>query len=319
MPSAAEDPIVAEFHRRYYERRTETWGETYWLGHRVLKCPLDLWIYQEILHELRPELIVETGTYRGGSALFLASICDLLGRGEVVTIDSKRQRGRPRNRRITYLHGSSTAPEITRQVERRAKGKRPILVILDSGHGKAHVLDELRTYAPLVTPGSYLIVEDTNLNGHPVEPGHGPGPAEAVAAFLAENAAFHRDPSREKLLLTFNPDGYLQKVDGARPTLRSLATSRALGSGGRRRGPADALGRGGDRAGHAARAATAATTAGSGRWLDLGRNVARGTLRYSDHRDGDHQSGRFRGAGAMETRRADGRRQGHRHRHAIVA
>lgn len=222
MSSAEGTAIVDQFHRQYYERRTETWGETYWLGHHVLKCPLDLWIYQEILHELRPELIVETGTYRGGSALYLASICDLLGHGAVLTIDSQRQRGRPRHPRITYLHGSSTSREIVRQVERQARRKRPVLVILDSGHGQAHVLDELRAYAPLVTPGSYLIVEDTNLNGHPVEPGHGPGPAEAVAAFLTENAAFRRDPSREKLLLTFNPGGYLQKGDEGRGGLSAL-------------------------------------------------------------------------------------------------
>lgn len=203
-------------------------GEAYWLGHHVLKCPLDLWLSQEILHELRPALIVETGAYRGGNALYLASICDLLGRGEVVTIDVDRQRRRPRHPRITYVCGSSTSPEIVRQVARREWRKRPILVILDSGHGQAHVLDDLRTYAPLVTPGSYVIVEDTNLNGHPVESGHGPGPAEAVVAFLAENAAFHRAPGREKLLLTFNPGSYLQKgVAGAqRPPISWLVRLR---------------------------------------------------------------------------------------------
>ncbi|MGH2614216.1 MAG: CmcI family methyltransferase [Thermomicrobiales bacterium] len=208
-----EDPtsLIDRFHALYYDNRVQTWGETYWLGHHVLKCPLDLWIYQEILHEVRPELIFETGTYRGGSALFLASICDLLGRGEVVTIDSARQKGRPRHRRIAYLTGSSTSRKILRQIRRRAKGKSPILVILDSGHGKDHVLAELNAYAPFVTPGSYLIVEDTNLNGHPVEADHGPGPAEAVAVFLAENDAFVQDDSREKFLLTFNPGGYLRK------------------------------------------------------------------------------------------------------------
>jgi cephalosporin hydroxylase len=211
MDGEGTPSLVDEFHALYYDRRVQTWGETYWLGHHALKCPLDLWVYQEILHEVRPDLVIETGTYRGGSTLFLASICDLLGHGNVVTIDAAKQKGRPRHKRITYLTGSSTSEAIVRQVRRRARGKRRVLVLLDSGHGKDHVLAEMRTYAPLVTPGSYLIVEDTNLNGHPVDPDHGPGPAEAVAAFLAENDGFVPDASREKFLLTFNPGGYLKR------------------------------------------------------------------------------------------------------------
>jgi cephalosporin hydroxylase len=215
MSTADAFSLIEQFHMLYYGSREQTWGNTFWLGHHVLKCPLDLWTYQEILHDVQPELIIETGTYRGGSALFLACISDLLGRGEVVTIDSAWQDGRPRHRRITYLTGSSTSDEILRQVRRRARGKSTVLVILDSGHGKDHVLAELQAYAPLVTPGSYLIVEDTNLNGHPVESDHGPGPAEAVAEFLEGNDAFVRDESREKFLLTFNPGGYLQKRESA--------------------------------------------------------------------------------------------------------
>jgi cephalosporin hydroxylase len=215
MNSADASSLVDQFHTLYYDRREQTWGNTFWLGHQVLKCPLDLWTYQEILHDVQPDLIIETGTYRGGSALFLASVSDLLRRGEVVTIDSARQEGRPRHPRITYLTGSSTSFKILRQVRRRAKGKSAVLVILDSGHGKDHVLAELNAYAPFVTPGSYLVVEDTNLNGHPVLGHHGPGPAEAVAEFLEGNDAFVRDESREKFLLTFNPGGFLKKRETA--------------------------------------------------------------------------------------------------------
>jgi len=207
--------LVDQFHRLYYDRREQTWGNTFWLGHRVLKCPLDLWCYQEILYDVRPELIIETGTYQGGSALFLASICDLLDKGKVLTIDVDRRDDRPRHPRIVYLTGSSTSNAILRQVRHRVKGTAPVLVILDSGHAKDHVLSELRAYAPLVTPGSYLVVEDTNLNGHPVDSDHGPGPAEAVAEFLERNDAFVRDERREKLLLTFNPGGYLEKRETA--------------------------------------------------------------------------------------------------------
>jgi cephalosporin hydroxylase len=215
MSTSDGSALIDQFHTLYYSSREQTWGNTFWLGHHVLKCPLDLWAYQEIVHEVQPDLIIETGTYRGGSALFLASMSDLLRRGEVVTIDSARQEGRPRHRRITYLTGSSTSDTILRQVRRRARGKSAVLVILDSGHGKDHVLTELHAYAPFVTPGSYLVVEDTNLNGHPVLGEHGPGPAEAVAEFLEHNDAFVRDASREKFLLTFNPGGYLKKRETA--------------------------------------------------------------------------------------------------------
>ena len=223
--------LIDQFHTLYYDRKEQTWGNTYWLGHHVLKCPLDLWTYQEILHELQPELIVETGTYLGGSALFLASICDLLGRGQVLTIDVDRREDRPPHPRITYLTGSSTSDPILRQVRRRAKDTSRVLVILDSGHAKEHVLSELHAYAPLVTPGSYLIVEDTNLNGRPVDTRHGPGPAEAVTEFLTRNDAFVRDESREKFLLTFNPGGYLKKRETAirSPPVPSSLRSRLWG------------------------------------------------------------------------------------------
>jgi len=101
------DEVVA-FHRLYYERPEQTWKNTTWLGVPIFKCPLDMWIYQEIVVETRPEVIVETGMYRGGSALFLANVCDVLDHGRVVTIDIKPEPV-PEHPRITYLHGSSTA------------------------------------------------------------------------------------------------------------------------------------------------------------------------------------------------------------------
>jgi cephalosporin hydroxylase len=86
------------------------------------------------------------------------------------------------------------------------------LVILDSDHSRDHVLTELRTYSPLVTPGQYLIVEDTNVNGHPVLSEHGPGPAEALVEFLDETDGFEVDRAREKFGMTFNPGGYLRRL-----------------------------------------------------------------------------------------------------------
>jgi cephalosporin hydroxylase len=191
--------------------QSDAWTEARWLGAQALKNPLDLWVYQEIVFETRPELIVETGTYRGGSALYLASLCDLRGAGEVVSIDVEPIRDDyPGHPRITYLGGrSSTDPEVVEEVRRRVDG-RPVLVILDSDHSQAHVEAELRAYAPLVPVGCYVIVEDSNIGR--IRKDLMPGPLEAIQTFLATNDGFEIDRSREKFLITFNPSGYLKRV-----------------------------------------------------------------------------------------------------------
>lgn len=204
--------ISEQFHELYYESRV--WRNTFWLGVEMQKCPLDLWIYQELLHEVRPRYIVETGTAAGGSALFLASICDLLGVGEIITVDVEERPARPKHARIEYLKGSSVAAETVRAIKERVAGVSPVLVILDSDHSRQHVSRELRLYGEMVTEGSYLIVEDTNVNGHPVFQNHGPGPMEAVESFLRETPQFTPDRDREKFFLTFNPKGYLRKIKG---------------------------------------------------------------------------------------------------------
>jgi cephalosporin hydroxylase len=200
---------VDEFHRRYYD--SEVWKRTSWLGVPAQKTPLDLWVYQELLYTVRPRAVVETGTAHGGSALYLASVCDLLRRGEVISIDVHDPGHRPRHPRITYVTGSSTSPDVFNRVVELIDGREPVLVILDSDHARDHVLAELRLYGPIVTPGSYLVVEDTNVNGNPVFPDHGPGPAEALAEYLAGNPEFDVDTECEKFGLTFNPGGFLRR------------------------------------------------------------------------------------------------------------
>jgi len=210
----SEQQIVDRFHRLYYDASAldKTWNRTFWLGVRTQKCPLDLWVYQEIIHELKPDVIIETGTLNGGSALFLASMCDLEMRGAVITIDVSHKMGLPTHPRITYLLGSSTSDTIVADVRSRIREVDTVMAILDSDHRRDHVLHELRTYGALVTRGSYLIVEDTNINGHPVYDEFGPGPMEAVEEFLRENKDFVVDREKEKFYLTFNPSGYLRKV-----------------------------------------------------------------------------------------------------------
>ena len=201
--------IVNHFHRLYYHHGT--YNNTAWLGVPVQKCPLDLWIFQEIVHEVRPDVIVEAGTYKGGSAFFLASILDAVGHGQVVSIDIVEHEERPDHPRVHYLLGSSTSEEIVDQVRSFIREGDTVMVALDSDHRRDHVLEELRIYSDLVTAGSYLIVEDTHLNGNPILPGWGPGPNEALESFLAKDDRFVVDASREKLLMSFNRGGYLRK------------------------------------------------------------------------------------------------------------
>jgi cephalosporin hydroxylase len=208
LPATIADP----FHRAYYD--SGVWFDrTTWLGVPLWKQPLDLWIYQELISRLRPDVIVETGTWQGGSALYLANMCDLIGHGQIVTIDvaAPEPDHRPHHDRITYIHGSSISADVVERVRAICEHAECVLVILDSDHSLDHVLAELEVYAPLVTTGSYVIVEDTDLNGHPVRPDWGPGPAEAVARFLQLHPDFAADPACEKFGMTFHPGGFLQR------------------------------------------------------------------------------------------------------------
>jgi cephalosporin hydroxylase len=203
--------VTQTFFQQY--GKSGVWLATFWMGRNVYKCPTDLWIYQELLHLVRPDLIVETGTAHGGSALYLASMCDLIGDGRVVTIDVLAQDDLPEHPRIRYLNGSSVSDAVLAQVHDEAAGAERVMVILDSDHSRDHVLAELRAYAPLVSEGSYMIVEDT-IAGQ-VDPDHGPGPDEAIERFLKETDAFAVDEVCEKFMLTFQPGGYLKRVSGA--------------------------------------------------------------------------------------------------------
>lgn len=212
--------IIDHFHKLYYD--SPVWKNTHWMGIPCYKCPLDLWNYQEIIYELRPDIIIETGTFLGGSALFMASICDVINKGEIITVDIEQRDERPQHKRITYLLGSSISEQIQNEIHKRIKVKQTILVILDSDHNMEHVLKELIIYGEIVTNGSYLIVEDSNINGHPVLQSFGPGPMEAINKFLEDNKNFIVDNNREnKFYLTFNPNGYLKKINNLEGTDRN--------------------------------------------------------------------------------------------------
>jgi cephalosporin hydroxylase len=208
--------IVQAFNREWYGAETETWKTMTWLGVPLLKNPCDLWLYQQLLWDIRPRWIIETGSWLGGSALYLASIAALAGfECEVISIDIEYNAARPVHAGIHYLLGDSADPATAEAVVQRvARAPGPRLVILDSDHAAPHVLAELRLYAPLVTRGSYLICEDCNL-GREVIPDFGPGPAEAVEQWLGEqHLGFDVDRSCERLGLTWNNGGYLRRSDG---------------------------------------------------------------------------------------------------------
>ena len=215
-PQAIQD-IVKKYQKLYFDSYLfgKTWVETYWMGYPIFKCPLDLWVYQEMMFKLKPDIVIETGTNYGGSALYLAQMCDLVGNGKIISIDITDHYGagnRPQHDRIVYLLGSSTSDEIINKIRELIPADSTVLVILDSDHHKDHVLEELRRYHPFVSKGSYLIVEDSNLNGNPVKQNFGPGPREAIEEFFKENSDFRVDREMEKFYMTFNPGGYLLKL-----------------------------------------------------------------------------------------------------------
>jgi cephalosporin hydroxylase len=220
MTRRRKSDVVRDFSREYY--RSKVWRKTFWFGLNCGKCPLDLWIFQEILHEMMPDLVIETGTGGGGSTLFMAHMMDLLGNGRILTIDKKEidrperhPLARPSHPRIMYLSGSSVSPKIEEQVRDLIQPDDTVMVDLDSAHGQPHVEKELELYSEFVTRGHYLIVEDTNV-GHPVDgpPAQmGRGPWEAVGAFLKRHPEFRADRLREKFLLTHNPRGYLRRME----------------------------------------------------------------------------------------------------------
>ena len=192
------------------------------LGIPSSQYPVDNWVLQEIIYEIKPRFIIETGTYMGGTSLFCALILEQVkNNGEVITIDVKNQHAEAAKletwrRCVDFILGDSVSDEVISKVAEKVENQR-VLVFLDSSHSKEHVLKELRCYSPFVSLGSYMIVNDTSYGGNPI-----PGPPdetvtkegahEAVLEFLKENDNFIIDHSREKHLVTQNKNGYLKRI-----------------------------------------------------------------------------------------------------------
>jgi len=230
IETMAADQRLHELSRAWVER-TVPYEYAYhftWMGLPIIQFPADIIAIQEIIFRVRPQLIIETGIARGGSMAFYASLLELLGGdGRVVGVEIELRphnrraiENHPMARRIDVIDGSSISPQVIEQVRARAAGRGPILVILDSNHTHAHVLQELELYGPLVTKGSYLVVLDTVVEdvsatlypGKEYRPGN--NPKTAVREFLKRSSRFAIDPEYDrKLVLTAAPSGYLRCVE----------------------------------------------------------------------------------------------------------
>lgn|GEM_PF-1068771 len=187
-------------------------NRTTYSGVKAVKNPFDFWVYQEILFEVKPDVIIEIGNQYGGSTLALAHILDHLGKGVVVGVDVDHSkladvvRAHPR---ISLITGD--ACRCLDAIKERVREHDKVLIIEDSSHTYRNTLNILRKFSSLVTLGSYFIVEDSVLN-HGLDEGPSPGPYEAIEEFLRDNDCFEIDRTRESFLITWNPKGYLKRI-----------------------------------------------------------------------------------------------------------
>jgi len=200
-----------------------------WLGIPIIQYPQDMVALQEIIWDVKPDLIIETGIAHGGSLIFFASMLEILGKGKVLGIDIDIRKHNKRaiekhhlNKRIKMIQGSSIDKKIIDKVYAFSKNSKKILLILDSNHTHKHVLEEMKSYSPLIKKGSYMVVFDTTIEDIPKELfkgkakrswGKGNNPKTAVHEFLKSNKRFKIDKELEnKLLITVGPDGFLKCI-----------------------------------------------------------------------------------------------------------
>jgi cephalosporin hydroxylase len=216
-------PLRRDYHRRFamtlrqwaqHHQHTIAFDQCHWMGIRAIKNPLDAWIYQEILYEIKPDIVIEIGSYYGGSTLYLAHLLDILNNGIVLSIDIDRTNFQASHDRIVCLTGDSASPAILEKVQALCQHKT-ILVIHDGDHSKEAVLRDMHAYADIVSINSYLIVEDgiTDL----YRPGgdfgnYNAGPLIAIEQFLQTHPNYIVDSERERYIMTYNPKGFLKRV-----------------------------------------------------------------------------------------------------------
>jgi cephalosporin hydroxylase len=191
---------------------TDNFSNVNWLGHPVWQNVLDLWTIQEAIYEVQPDLLLETGTNRGGSALFYAHLFDLMDKGRVITCDIERMRT-VSHPRITFLEGGSTSPGVVDAIrDAVANTAGAVMVILDSDHSEPHVAEELETYGTFVTPGSLMLVQDGVIDTLATFRADRPGPLPAIRTFVRNHPEFQVEQARsKKFLISHHPSGWLRR------------------------------------------------------------------------------------------------------------
>lgn len=211
-PPEVSTPVPDELAEGFVEAvwMNRPWDDVRWLGHDFDTAPADAFAYQEMISEATPDWIIETGG-GGGRSLFLATMCELVGHGEVIAVSEPGGDDRPEHERLHHVDGAGGDEAVAATI-RRMVGSERALVVLGSRSHRRELVKEFEAYAPLVPVGSWVVVTDTIVNGNPVWAGFGPGPAEAVKSLLQHHGEFARDPDKEKYSFTFNPGGYLRRV-----------------------------------------------------------------------------------------------------------
>lgn len=200
--------------------------ELTWLGIPIIQMPEDIMIMQELVHKVRPDVILETGTAHGGTAVFFASILELVGSGRLISIDVEIRtynrlaiRAHPMSKRINLIEGSSTDDRVAKKVRDLIHPDETVLVVLDSNHTRDHVRKELENYSSLVTPGSFIVVFDGVMEMLTDAPNgkaawESDNPAAAARDFLADHPEFEVDPYYNRLTVSYAPNGFLRRRVG---------------------------------------------------------------------------------------------------------
>ena len=186
-----------------------------WMGVDIQKHPMDFWVYQEMLFEIKPDVILEIGNYTGGSTYAFAHLCDIMNKGRIISVDVTDQNHDPRpelqdHPRIQWVVADATQPNVIQAIKNMIEPHERVLVIEDSSHTYDNTIKVINAYHDLIRPGDYFIVEDT-VCWHGLNVGPKPGAYEAVEEFLAKNPNWEADRSKEKFILTWTPKGFLRR------------------------------------------------------------------------------------------------------------
>jgi cephalosporin hydroxylase len=212
-PRSTRFDVLPLLHQRFFGdllSHTNNFKDCRWLGVPIWQNILDLWVIQETLCEVQPDTLIECGTNKGGSALFYAHIFDLLGKGKVISVDIVDMQP-PSHPRIEYILGSSIDPMIAETIRSKCTGIT--MAILDSCHDRDHVFREMEIYGKMVTPNSYMLVQDgimDVIDNHAIGR---PGPLPAIESFLSLRSDFEADTEKSrKFLISHHPKGWLRRV-----------------------------------------------------------------------------------------------------------